>query len=312
MKVAFALDPRIELLAAVIMLARPETPARGPYEERMRAHHSPLARQPAVAALARLLAAGVPEPVFAELLLSQPDARKLSLDPARSAGPLTRTGRAEEIAAFFELLGGFARLAGWEGFFRSCRSHHAGFIALARAESAKSPSPALVSAYLRMPFPRPCRMILSPLLPRAFAANVALDRSELRLRNGSFDRGRLTFEYDAIECCVAHELTHTVLAPLIGSSREVFERYPGAPSKACRDASSWSGCVEEHLVRAITMRAVKLSGDETLYRATLRRWSRSGYPYLKAFCGALEGFERSPSSRDFAAFYPGLVAAFRA
>jgi hypothetical protein len=294
--VSFVLDARIELLSALILLARPR-PIRLPYADKARKHLGAFAKHPAVAELRRLLDRGVPEHLFAEIILLQPDA----------GGLLT-----PELAAFFELLRDFAARSGAAAFFKARKKAHAGFVSLARAEAAKSQRPEDISAYMRMPFPGTCRLILAPLLPRAFAVNVSRGGTELRVRNGSFGRGGLTFEYDAFDCCVAHELTHTLVTPLIEGSRQLFDSYPGLPPKQCRDSSSWSGCVEEHLVRAITLRALKLSGDGKSYQAILRRWSRSGYPYLQAFCASLESFERSPKTSDFAAFYPGLISAFKA
>lgn len=294
--VIFALDARIEALSALVLLARPR-PIRLPYADTVRAHFGGFAKHPAVAELGRLLDRGVFEHLFAEIILLQPDA----------GGLMT-----PELAAFFDLVRDFTARSGSAAFFKSRKRDHAGFVSLARAEAAKSQSPKDISAYMRMPFPGTCRLILAPLLPQAFAVNVSRGGEELRVRNGSFGRGGLTFEYDAFDCCVAHELTHTVVTPLIEGSRELFDSYPGSPPKSCRDSSSWSGCVEEHLVRAITLRALMLSGDEKSYRTIFQRWSRSGYPYLPAFCASLEGFERSPKSLDFAAFYPGLISAFKA
>lgn len=293
--VSFALDARIEAFSALVLLARPR-PIRLPYAVKVRKHFGPFAKHPAVAELRCLLDRGVSEHLFAEVIL-HPDA----------GGLMT-----PELAAFIELLSDFSARSGAAAFFKAQKKEQDGFIALARAEAAKSQRPQDISAYMRMPFPGSCRLILAPLLPQAFAVNVSRGGEELRVRNGSFGRGGLTFEYDAFDCCVAHELTHTVVTPLIEGSRELFDSYAGAPPKSCRDSSSWSGCVEEHLVRAITLRALKLSGDEKSYRTILRRWSRSGYPYLQGFCVSLESFERSPKSLDFAAFYPGLLSSFKA
>jgi hypothetical protein len=294
--VIFVLDERIELLSALVMLARPRRIPL-PYAEKVRAHFSPFSGHPALAGLRRLLDGGVPEPLFAELSLLLPDA----------GGFLT-----PELAALFTQVRDFSKISGAGAFFKACKKDHGGFVLLARAEAAKSQKPEDVCAYMRMPFLGTYRLILAPLLSQAFAVNVSRGGTELRVRNGFQNREGLTFEYDAFDCCVAHELTHTLVTPLIESSRKIFDAYPGAPPKQCRDASSWSGCVEEHLVRAITLRALKVSGEEKSYQTILRRWSRSGYPYLETFCSSLESFERSPKTLDFAAFYPRLIASFKA
>lgn len=312
--ISFALDARIELLSALVMLARPKEHDRRfkaslPYVEETRAHFEALTDHPAVAALGRMLDRGVPEHALAELILLQPDARKLELEPLHSGGILTQTGGGGEMASFFEPLRDFAARSAYEAFFGSRKADHRGFLALARAESAKSLKPEAVSAYMRMPFEGTYRLILAPLLPRAFAANVSRDGVELRVRSGVADEGVLTFEYDVFDSCVAHELAHILLAPLIEGSRKAFDAMPGKPPRSCRDAGSWSGCVEEHLVRAITLRALKLEGEEKSCAEILNRYARGGYPYLKDLCARLEGFEASQRG-TFADFYPGLIAAF--
>lgn len=289
----FALDPRLELLSALVLLARPRRVLLA-YADKVRRHFGPFSGHPAVAELRRLLASGVPEPLFAELTLLGPGAGSL-LTP--------------ELSSFLGLVRDFSRASGAEAFFAARAKDHGVFVALARAEAAKGQPPEEVAAYLRMRFPGACRFLLAPLLPPSFAVNVSGGAAELRVRGGAFGRRGLTFEYDAFDCCPAHELTHTALTPLLEGSRAAFEAWPGKPPKACRDASSWSGCVEEHLVRAITLRALKLAGDERRYRALLGRWGRGGYPYLAAVCAALEEFERSADA-DFAAFYPRLLAPF--
>lgn len=288
----FALDPRLELLSALVLLARPRRVPLA-YADKVRRHFSPFSGHPAAAELRRLLSSGVPEPLFAELALRGPGSGRL-LTP--------------ELSSFLGLAAGFSKASGAEAFFAARAKDHGVFVALARSEAAKGQPPDEVASYLRLRFPD-CRFLLAPLLPPAFAANVPAGAAELRVRGGAFGRRGLTFEYDAFECCPAHELTHTALTPLIEGSRREFESWPGKPPKACRDASSWSGCVEEHLVRAITLRALKLAGDERRYLALLGRWGRGGYPYLAAVCAGLSEFERSPDA-DFAAFYPRLLAPF--
>lgn len=143
-------------------------------------------------------------------------------------------------------------------------------VALARDEAAGAQRPEEVAAYLRAPFDRTYRLILAPLLPRGFYVNVSRPGVETRVRNGTMGRGGLTFEYDDFVSTVAHELTHTVVAPLIESSRAVFDSYRRPPPKDCNDPHTWSGCVEEHLVRALTLRALAARAPAA-YRVLLRR-----------------------------------------
>lgn len=155
--VSFELDARIELLSALVMLARPKEHERRfkvslSYGEATRAHFAALSGHPAVAELGRMLDRGVPEHLFVELILLQPDARKLESEPVRSSGLLTLAGGERQTASFFAALRDFAARADYAAFFGSRKADHRGFLALARAESARSLKPDAVRAYMRMPF----------------------------------------------------------------------------------------------------------------------------------------------------------------
>lgn len=289
--VNFELNDRLETLGALLSLAVPRR-VKLPYADKVLKHFAPFGEHPAVGELRRLLENGCSEPLLAEVALLRP-----------AAGGL----ETRELAAFFKLVDEFSKKSGAAAFFKARKREHAAFIALARAEAARSQSAADVAKYLRMPFSRKYRLILAPLLPPAFAVNISRGGEELRVRCGTFGREGLTFEYAEFDCCVGHELTHTALTPLLERSRAQLEAVPGKPPKTCKDDSSWTGCFEEHLVRGITLRALKLSGDERSYASILKRWSRSGYPFLEAVCAELETFERSPKTADFASFYPGRL-----
>lgn len=290
---------RLELLSALLMVARPGPRSFLPYARMIREHFAPLAAHPAAAVFRHLLDRGVPEHQFVQSILREP------------AGP-KEGGLAQELPVFFEQVRDFASSSRAEEFFKARKDDHAAFISLARTEASQGQGPEEVFSYLRLPFSGKYRFILAPLLPREFTANVSRNGVETRVRGGSSGLGGLTFEFDAFECCVAHELTHTALAPSIENSLPFFESLPGLPPKACRDSASWSGCIEEHLVRAITLRALKLSGNESGYRTIVRRWSREGYPYLENFCDGLKGFERSQKTTNFTAYATGLIASFKA
>jgi len=286
--VNFEIDFRLETLGALHQLARPSK-KRLPYAGEAREHFQPFSSHPAVAGLRGLACA---EPLLIEVALLRPDAGGLET---------------AALTVFFELVDDFARASRSAAFFRSRKRDHAAFIALARREAAKSQSAGEVAKYLRMPFTAKYRLLLAPLLPPAFAVNVSRDGEELRVRCATFGREGLTFEYSEFDCCVGHELTHTALTPLLERSRTALEAVGGTPPKTCRDNTSWMGCFEEHLVRGITLRALKASGDERSYGAILKRWSRSGYPFLEAVCAELETFERTHSPLDFASYYPGRL-----
>lgn len=312
--VRFELDARIELLSVVARMARPEKKGRGKprldYAVAAEGRLSGLSGHPAVTGLDRLLRRGVPEPLFAEMILEQPDPRRLEADPRASRGALTQAGGEAEIHRFFSDLRELSARSGFADFLVEQRPAHARFLALARREAASAQSPEDVAAYLRAPFNRTYRLILAPLLPRGFYVNVSRPGVEARVRSGTQGRKGLTFEYDVFVSTVAHELTHTVVSPLIESSRAVFGSYRRPPPKDCNDPHTWSGCIEEHLVRALTLRALAAKAGEKAYRKILRANIAQGYPFLEEMCEHLREHEKAPG--EFADFYPGFIADFTA
>ena len=291
--VIFALDARIETLSALVLLARPR-PIRLPYADKVRKHFGAFAKHPAVAELGRLLDRGVSEHLFAEIIFLQPDA----------GGLMT-----PELAAFFELLSDFSARSGAAAFFKAQKKEHSVFVSLARAEAAKSQRPKDISAYMRMPFSGTYRLILAPLLPQAFAVNVSRGGEELRVRNASFGRGGLTFEYDAFSCCGAHELAHTLLTPLSEDSRKLFNSYPDSPPKTCRDSSS------ERLRRGAS-RARSPCGPEApgMKNPIGRFFSDGPAPaiLILSFCGSLEASNALRRLRISPRSTPALISSFKA
>lgn len=301
--VRFELEPRVELLAGAVLLAAPKARGLGrlrpPYEAAMRRRLAPFAAHPAIPGLRALLGRRVPEPLFAELLLAP--------SPADRRGALTQAGGEAEVLAFLEAFEDLGRAARFDAFLRAQKRAHAGFVALARAESARAPlSPEAAAAYLRAPFLGTCRIVLSPLLPRAFYVNLSTPGAEIRVRNGTAGRRGLTFELDAFDSCPAHELTHTALTPLLAASRGDLRSIPGTPPASCNDRWSWEGCFEEHLVRALTLRVL---AGEPAYARLLKENVREGYPFLPGMIRSLEAYERG--TEPFAAFYPRLLASVK-
>lgn len=309
----FELDPRIELLSAAVRLARPKAADAArlklAYDAAARKRLAPFAKHPALSALDRLLKRGVPEYLFAELILEQPDPKKLEADPHASRGALTQAGGEAELHAFFAALRDLSAKADFPGFLREQKAAHAEFRALARAEAARAQPPEDLAAYLRAPFSGTFRLVLAPLLPGRYYVNVSRGGLEQRVRSGVAGRNGLTFEYDAFDTSVAHELVHTALTPLMEASRAEFESYAGRPPEDCNDPGSWAGCVEEHLVRALTLRALKAAKGDAAYRKLLKSNVADGYPFLADLCSKLEGYEAS--GEPFSSYYPRLLAACR-
>lgn len=166
----FGVDPRVEALSVVLMLAEPSAgPAAAPsYARAAQAAFSGFAGHPAVALIGRLRRGGAAVPSLARDALS---------------------GRGEAS----EALASFAREAGLAAFLESRRDDLRVFEETARREALHAIGAADALAYMGLPFEGTQRFILAPLLPDA----PGLD--DLRVRAGSPGDGGTRFRFDAFE-----------------------------------------------------------------------------------------------------------------
>jgi tetratricopeptide (TPR) repeat protein len=197
---SFEVDPRVELLSAVLMLAAPEDFARRteglkePYLEEFRAAFARLSSHPAVASAAARLKRGVPPRVLAETAIQ-------SRPPSD---------------AFAAELKDFEKRSNFRAFFAAHREAYRAFAETARLESLRSIPPDAAAAYAGRPFEGPLHFILAPLLSGDAAGG--------RLRPGErSEGGRIGFGFDSFERSVSHELLLASFSWLLPPSREISE-----------------------------------------------------------------------------------------
>ena len=302
---AFAVDPRIELLAGVVSLARPS--AEGPRPE-----FAGLKDQPAVRTLKAALDRGVPELAIARLLLGAGAPPELAeREPAR-AGPF---GDAARVEAFLAELRAFARAADWDKVWAARRAGNEEIVRRAREETLKTLSPEAVEAWFGTKFQDRYRFLLSDDLPPAYGCNATLEeggrRVEIRLRSVmGWKAKNVYFSFSDFAGSAAHELTHTVTDPIVMERRDALAAYASLLVPGCTD--SWTGCVLEHVDIATTLRALRAESGEDAYRAMLKTYSGRGFPYLPALCERLAEFEApAVKAKGFAAFFPRVEDVFR-
>lgn len=309
---SFAVDPRVELLSVVLMLAEPKEfearfPLAGPtaYARAAQAFFAPHAGHPAVASARRALDAGK------AIVLTQ---LALTLSPSAPFSP--RPGRArgleqDETEGFAARLSDFAARSRFADFFAAHAADHAAAVARAEREAGESLLPGSAAEYLRRPFEGSYVFVAAPLLAPAAGSNGEGERPgrKLRVRGAAYDsKAEGYFNFDDFASGPAHELVHEASDPLAAARRDELELYSGLMAPGCAD--SWQGCAAEQLDLALTLRAWRLERGEEAYRRMLDVYTARGFAQLPALCARLEEFERDPKAR-LETFYPRLVAVFR-
>ncbi|HEX4046316.1 MAG TPA: DUF4932 domain-containing protein, partial [Elusimicrobiota bacterium] len=300
-RVEFAIDPRVELLSVVAMLAYPsEFAAEFPNGESAYARDAErsfaaMKGDPAVAFLRRIVERRSQPNLPAEMLLSAP-----------AGVDADRTG-------FLAALDDFSKRSDFQAFYARHAADYRAFVADARREAPRQFPPSDAEEYLRTTFPDVYRFILSPLLPSRFDSNAIVSEggveAHLRMRSAMYDDQIPKFDFESFGAGTAHELIHTVADPLALPFEQEIDAYGGEAPPRCADR--WMGCVREQVVFAVTLRILARVSGDAAYRAQLLDSVNRGFPQLPALCERLKEYEASPSTESFAAFYPRLVDVFR-
>lgn len=261
---AFAVDPRVEALSVVLMLADPEgfkgrRPA-GPdaYASAAEAAFAGFSGHPAVASARALLAGGALPSALA----------RAALTPA--AGD-----------AFAAELRDFQEASRFAEFFSARGADHAAYVETARRESRRALSPEAALAYMGVRFEGERRFILAPLLPDDEGADG------LRLRPGIPEENATRFGFDSFERSAASLLCREAASWLDAPAGSVPEHLAAAVGLRVLAADLgepvYRAALRRHVSRRLP-RLERLAEDLKGYEADRRR-----YPVLSAYSSRLSG-----------------------
>ncbi len=315
------LDPGIELLGVLDLLDAGRRPAfvlpDHPYGRSVAKAFTAFWKHPAVKLNATIAKADREGSRRKDALMRRGAPPKLAFDETMSAnrGEDERSGALEPWLA---ALRGFTRDSGFmKGFAERARLLDPELSEL-RARVAKADYIGRLDRYTGEPYEGRYTMIASPLCQDGGVLNRVWSRDDGSgvilsiLKLDSDAAGRPTFVDPELDACAWHELAHGVL-DLTANLYDYEQR--GAPldlgPELERNCRNWLHGLREHLVRAVMLRLIALNGGEKAAKAQYDRESFSGRPYLKAFTGLLQDYEKSrgkyPTMSDF---YPRLVEAF--
>lgn len=322
-QVAVGSDPRIELLSVIQLLSRYflVTGHDIAYKAEVQTRFGPFADHRAVT-LFREMARGdfrfnsVPDAI---MRFGNPPALAQRLPPtpelAEAAGGEARLQ--EWVAALRD----FAQASRFNDFYREHQPYYQQLAAAARP--SVQPVVRDLNAYTGMPLSN-ATVVLGPLLhDGGFAAHYEFPdgRREAYAFVGPVAASAGIPDFgsaERMESLVAHEFAHLVINPTTERLAPEVNRYSHrlpamAEAMRRRGYGGWNSVVNEHIIRAITVRLAALSRGEAAGQQALRQEVEWGFAYVPALVERLKVYEANRARyRTIADFYPELLTAFAA
>lgn len=228
------------------------------------------------------------------------------------SGYIDAAGGEAVLTRYLAALNAFSKKSRFPEFYEAHRADYEAFEAQARKEANSAISFKAVQSYLGAGFQDSYSFILSPLLPEERALNVTFLRKgraeEVRLRPARYSTEHgLRFLFDQFGSSLAHELVHIVTNPMLARFDSKGARAPAGCND--RQDGSWSSCMQEHLVYAVTLRILAKEAGEKAYRAAMREYSERGFPYLEPLGERLKEYEAARDLyKTLKEFYPRIEA----
>jgi Domain of unknown function (DUF4932) len=233
---------------------------------------------------------------------------------------LERAGGRKRLDPFMKELRSFARQSDFLSFFAAHRGTYDQVIENARPAAEKAVS--ALARYSGMDL-KGGTIALGPLLHGGgFAAfydrpGGAPEAIALMGPSAVVDGFPVYGSVTQIAGLTTHEFSHTFVNPLTERHREEVAKYaalyePIAEKMKAQAYPHWETTVNEHIVRAVTIRLAYLEGGQEVGDKELQKQKDRGFQYIEALTERLKEYE---SARDkyptIAEFYPRLVEVFR-
>jgi tetratricopeptide (TPR) repeat protein len=308
-RLSLAVDPRVELLAVIDLLAYGEG-GRGSfradgseYSRRLLARFGAFRDHPAVAAYVSARAQGLDGVMAVVLMLHCSSVSDLtaSLEERPWSGYDSRGRLERAIPGMLRIFGRFVKDSRFEEFFESQKPFFDRCLAEAKAASGGRPLIAWLEEYTGHRFSAHYRLILSPLISSP-VNHVHGEEEVFSVASGFIEPWKLW-----------HELGRTVMDRLTAGHREEISRssslWPAA-ARRCEGVASWQHCVAEHIAQCVAWRL----RDRMTAEGRLPKSSppKSNYaPYAAVVLKRLKEYERSRERYPtLKSFYPRLIEVF--
>ncbi|HMO56948.1 MAG TPA: DUF4932 domain-containing protein [Roseiflexaceae bacterium] len=324
-RLMIAVDPRIELLTTVMLLSGRPICGRAlnsetPYARRVAQHFGAYADHEAVHLLRTMRDNdfNCDAPISAMLYLSDPP--DLVLGRPLSDAVAQRAGGAAQFDILLAALRDFARVTHFADFFAAESGTYARIVADVTRLSNGEQNVRLIESYYGMRAGS-YRIILAPLLsregfgPRIPRGDGSSDVYGVVGAAGLHDGLPSFGAADDFQYLIWHEFSHSFVNPLaetyLADVERLASRYPPIAEQMERQAyRNWETALNEHIVRAVTVRLTTRELGAAAGAAAAARERERGFIYLDRLTAQLERYEQQRERySSLADFYPEILAA---
>ena len=151
---------------------------------------------------------------------------------------------------------------------------------------------------------------------------------KIKLKDGSSDiygiigalnvkNEKPVFDKEYIRGLLWHEFGHSFINPLVEENKDELNKYSSLfkpiENKMKKQAyGSWENCIDEHLVRAATIRLINKYAGKEAAEKSINYEKSNGFFYIEGLCKSLEIYENNRDKyRNLEAFFPELVKVFK-
>ena len=319
-------DPRIELLITIQlfvpqydgMLTRYDVQ----YKKRVLDRFSHYESHQAVCLFKEIIAEGIFSHIYPRTMLhlGNPPDHPVAVDIPQETKSVY--GGAGVLAKFLDALREFARTSRFMQFFRCNRGFYDEIVESVQQQLREQAYIEAMEAYYGVG-QNSYTLILSPLLhhggfgPRIEVVPGSYDVYGIIGPAGA-EEGLPRFgPISYLEFILWHEFGHSFVNPLTSEFATQFKPYssllnPISETMRKLGYPGWEIVVNEHVVRAVTMRLAFLHKGPEEGRKALDQEEERGFSYVKRLCNALERYESARQTyANLQQFYPEIVEVFR-
>ncbi|HUF03417.1 MAG TPA: DUF4932 domain-containing protein [Aridibacter sp.] len=319
--VSVDVDPRIELMSVLQVLTGYMLVTRddSDYKQEVLQSFSSYSEHRAVKMYAEMSARGFAFDVVPKLFISLTKPPDLELRVSPSEQVITSAGGKEAVDEFIAALNEFVDKSKFVKFFKRNRSVYGRVVESNKANILSSIKG--LNEYVGVK-QRNSHVVLGMLLHDGGFAASFYEKGEFHAysfigpagtKDGLADFG----EPQRISRLVSHEFSHTVVNRLTAENMSEITRFsslldPIAEKMAKQAYPTWEIVVNEHIVRAVTLRLILKAEGEESFNAALEKEEQRGFKYVRPITEKLEKYEvnreKYPVLGDF---YPEFINVLR-
>lgn len=321
-------DPRHELISIVHYISgfkiegwQLKTVLDFDYARNAETWFSPYRNHPAVKRFEEISEGGftLSAPMAAMLHVSHPP--DLVLVHPLPEGTAKRSGGEKSFREFMALLSDFAVTSRFAEFRSNNQAAYMSMVSGYREKLGGRDYVSLLERYMGYP-QHSYNVILNPLLgPFNIGSRIVHEDGLSDIYNisgpKSVEQGQLVFgSADGIRNLIWHEFAHSYTNPLVEEHREALEKSSALfePMKAYMARSGypeWTGCVDEHIVRAVNIRLCDLEISAEEAQRLLDMDLKNGFVFVPHLLELLKDYEADrvqyPALNHF---FPRITALF--